>query len=56
MKINKPKLERHVRLCRRNLHSERVKCCAACPFEQIIVSYFPDLQILFDKKRETIKK
>jgi len=48
------KLETHVRLCRRNLRSNRVRCCATCPFEEEIVSQYPDLQDLFDKKRERI--
>ena len=45
-------LEKHVRrLCLRNLRSSRVVCCAACPFEPIIVSAFPETKALFQLKR-----
>lgn len=50
------KLKTHVKLCRRNLKSERVKCCANCPFEEEIVKYYPDLKVLFENKRKTASK
>lgn len=45
------KLENHVRLCRRNLRSNKVKCCATCPFENIICEIYPDMKKLFERKR-----
>jgi len=48
------KLSRHVkRLCRKNLKLARVKCCAECPFEPIILDYYPELAKLFEIKRTT---
>lgn len=49
--MNKNKLVNHVKLCRRNLMSSRVKCCAECPFEEEIVREYPALKILFYLKR-----
>jgi hypothetical protein len=49
------KLENHVKLCKKNLKSGRVKCCATCPFEGEIVSVYPDLKILFEDKRDKIE-
>ena len=46
------RLAHHIKLCRRNLASYRVKCCATCPFEEEIVGVYPDLAALFDRKRE----
>jgi len=46
------KLRRHIKLCRRNLKSDRVKCCATCPFEQEILLCYPDLKKLFIQKRK----
>ena len=45
------KLKNHVKLCRKNLKSNRVKCCATCPFENEIISIYPELKELFKKKR-----
>lgn len=49
------KLERHVRLCRRNLKSDRVRCCATCPFEEEIVTQYPELGKLFEEKRQNVR-
>jgi len=49
--MDKIKLLKHVKLCRRNLKDKRVKCCANCPFEEEIVFVFPDMKELFEKKR-----
>jgi hypothetical protein len=53
MDINK--LKTHIKLCRRNLNSSRVKCCANCPFEEEITGYFPELKILFNEKRKYLE-
>jgi hypothetical protein len=37
-------------LCKRNLKSNRVKCCAQCPFEEEIVSQYPELKNLIDNE------
>lgn len=49
------KLEEHVKLCNKNLKSDRVKCCANCPFEDEIVEHYPELKVLFIKKRKTLR-
>jgi len=54
--IDIKKLEKHVKLCKRNLNSKRVICCASCPFEDIIIKYYPDLKEKFYNKREELKK
>lgn len=53
--VDEVKLEKHLKLCRRNLKSDRVKCCAECPFEKIIEGADVGLSILFDEKRCKIK-
>lgn len=45
------KLHNHLKLCIRNLKSDRVKCCAHCPFESIITQAKPELTPLFRGKR-----
>jgi hypothetical protein len=50
------KLETHVKLCRRNLKSKRVRCCANCPFEEEIVARYPELAALFEAKRQALKR
>jgi hypothetical protein len=58
MKIAKTdlgKLETHIRLCKRNLRTVRVKCCASCPFEEIIVRHYPEVRELFEQKRRQLK-
>lgn len=50
--VDKEKLDRHLKLCRRNLKSDRVVCCGSCPFEKIIVGNDAGLAPLFDAKRE----
>ena len=50
-KVDKVKLATHIRLCRKNLKSDRVRCCANCPFEDFIVDYDTSLKTLFEKKR-----
>ena len=52
--MNPDKLKDHIRLCRRNLKSGRVKCCAQCPFEDEIAGAYPELRVLFNRKREYI--
>lgn len=49
--MNQQLLENHVKLCKRNLHSKRVKCCARCPFEEEITKFRPDFIMLFRLKR-----
>jgi hypothetical protein len=53
-KVDQDKLGKHIRLCRRNLRSNRVKCCATCPFEEFIVAHTPDLKSLFETKRSMV--
>jgi len=50
--MNKTKLSNHVKLCRKNLRSDRVKCCADCPFEEEITREYPELKMLFELKRK----
>ena len=52
--MDKIKLSKHIKLCKKNLKDKRVKCCANCPFEEEIVSVYPDLKNLFEKKRKDI--
>lgn len=54
VEITDSKLAKHLRLCTRNLKSDRVKCCAECPFESIITHAKPELGPLFSRKRERI--
>ena len=50
--MDKSKLDTFVsRLCRKNLNSDRVKCCAQCPFEEEITKAYPELGRLFVHKR-----
>jgi hypothetical protein len=49
------RLKKHVdTLCRRNLKSDRVKCCAQCPFEDDITELYPGLESDFERKREWV--
>jgi len=50
------KLAKHLNLCRKNLKSSRVKVCAECPFEDIIIQYHPELAELFEAKRRQMEK
>jgi hypothetical protein len=53
--MNTEKLSKFVsRLCRKNLNSNRVKCCADCPFEEEIVKEFPELKEKFEQKRNFV--
>jgi len=53
--MDKKKLNKHIKkLCIKNLRSDRVKCCAECPFEEIICQESTELKELFIEKR--IKK
>jgi hypothetical protein len=45
------KMDGHLKLCRKNLKSNRVACCATCPFEDLIVSHDVRMAGLFDAKR-----
>jgi hypothetical protein len=49
--MNLDKLKIHIKLCKRNLKSTRVKCCNNCPFEEEILRHYPALKILFNRKR-----
>lgn len=53
--VDRDKLTTHIRLCKRNLRSDRVQCCASCPFEEEILLVYPELKKMFQRKRE-IKK
>jgi hypothetical protein len=48
------KLKNHVKLCKKNLKSDIVKCCATCPFEDMIIIEYPDLKPLFEAKRDKL--
>jgi hypothetical protein len=50
--MNPDKLKEHIKLCRRNLKSKRVKCCAQCPFEDEITGMYPELRAMFEAKRK----
>jgi hypothetical protein len=54
--MDRNKLTEHIKLCRRNLKSERVICCGNCPFEEDIIGVYPELIALFEEKRKTIKR
>jgi hypothetical protein len=54
--MNKMKLANHVKLCKKNLKSDRVKCCAECPFEEEITREYPELKCLFELKRKQRKE
>jgi hypothetical protein len=50
------RMAKHIKLCLKNLKSDRVKCCGSCPFEEIILEYAKNnnitgLEKLFIKKR-----
>jgi len=53
-KVDQERLHKHIKLCRRNLRSNRVQCCATCPFEDFVVAHSPDLKGLFEAKRKRI--
>ena len=48
-------IEKHLKLCTRNLRSKRVRCCADCPFEDVIVAHRPCLKKLFVAKRKNLR-
>ena len=50
--MDKKRLKNHIKLCRKNLKSNRVKCCTYCPFEEEIVGEYPELKTYFEKRRE----
>lgn len=50
------KLDKHIKLCTRNIKSDRVKCCAQCPFELIITQHNPELGPLFTQKRKKLEQ
>ena len=52
--MDRDKLTKHVKLCKKNLKSKRVICCGTCPFEEEIVKEYPELKQLFEEKREWI--
>lgn len=45
------KLKKHIKLCKKNLKSDKIQCCMTCPFEEEIVSVYSELKELFEKKR-----
>jgi len=49
--MDKEKLKEHIKLCRKNLNSKRVKCCANCPFEEEITREYPELKEKFEGKK-----
>lgn len=55
------KMKKHIKLCKRNLKSDRVKCCATCPFEDMIISEDKflskeeNMEQLFKNKRSMIE-
>ncbi len=53
--MDEAKLSNHIKLCKRNLKSKRVKCCATCPFEEEIIERYPDIKLLFNEKRKWMK-
>lgn len=53
--MDKAKLKTHIKLCFRNLKSERIKCCANCPFEEEITKYYPEVAVLFRLKRRYLE-
>lgn len=50
------RLEKHLKLCARNLKSNRVKCCASCPWEDEIVAARPQWLRYFESKRKRLKE
>lgn len=40
------------RVCYKNLNDDTKTFCSDCPFRNEIIRYFPELGILFNKKRE----
>lgn len=52
----KVRLEKHLKLCRKNLGDKRVRCCASCPFEDELVSARPEMKKLFMAKRKMLEK
>ena len=52
--MDRDKLKTHIKLCIRNLKSDRVKCCAGCPFEEEITKAYSDLSSMFNKKRSQL--
>lgn len=50
------KLKTHIKLCRKNLKSKRVKCCADCPFEEEILFYYPEMKSMFAEKRNFLEQ
>jgi len=49
------KMKEHIKLCRKNLNSKKIKCCATCPFEEEIIKYDPTLLNKFKQKRTLLK-
>jgi len=54
--LDEERLKEHIKLCKRNLKRADVVCCATCPFEQEIVSFYPELQEAFDNKRRMLRE
>jgi len=47
------RLEKHIKLCKKNLNQQKVKCCAFCPFEEEIIKAYPELASKFEEKRNS---
>ena len=47
-------LQDHIKLCKKNLRSKRVKCCASCPFEEFIIDKSPGMAVMFEDKRRQL--
>ena len=54
--VDEVKLATHIKLCRRNLKSDRVVCCATCPFEGFVVGADVSLAPLFEAKRRAVAR
>lgn len=52
--MNSYRLKSHIKLCTKNLKSDRVICCAGCPFEDEILAVYPGMKRLFEEKRKEI--
>lgn len=55
-RVDTDRLSKHIKLCRKNLKSNRVVCCANCPFEAAVVHEDMDLYLLFEAKRKMLAK
>ena len=55
--VDKYMLRQHIKkICEHNLKSEKIRICATCPFEDIIVDELPYLKEFFIAKRSLLLK